>query len=139
MIDGDISLKSLLLVSESIEQLIGKNGAKVVQRQAGQRAASRLIDMLPLVLPEPDAIQQSGEIMVELGFIQGLEIVEAGVIRINGNNYMHEIQELGLGCSLSGTYYLVGLFEGFFNQLSGLKKKVISIETTPEGEIWKLN
>lgn len=139
MIDGDISLKSLLLVSESIEQLIGKNGAKVVQRQAGQRAASRLIDMLPLVLPEVEAIQQSGEILVELGFIQGLQMVAPGLIKIDGNNYMHEIQELNLGCSLSGTYYVIGLFEGFFNQLSGLKKKITSVENTPEGELWKLN
>jgi len=44
-----------------------------------------------------------------------------------------------LGCSLTSTCYLAGLFEGFFHQISGLKKKVTSIETTPEGELWKLN
>ena len=33
-----------------------------------------------------------GEIMVELAFIRGLQLVEVDVIRIEGNNHMHEIQ-----------------------------------------------
>jgi len=74
MINGKISLKSLLFITVSLEQLIGPNGSKAVLRTAGQRAAGNLIEMLPLTLSEEEAAHRTGPILAELGFIGGMQI-----------------------------------------------------------------
>jgi hypothetical protein len=35
-------------------------------------------------------------------------------------------------------FYVVGLFEGFYKQLSGSQKKVVAIEPGQDFEIWRL-
>jgi hypothetical protein len=138
MIDVEVSMKSLLFITEALEQLIGANGAKAVLRSAGQRAAGNLIEMLPLELTEADAIIRTGPLMQDLGFIDTLQLVADNRIQVTGNQVMLEISNLQLQGSQSGRYYVVGLFEGFFKTLSGSARKVISVETTPEGEYWNL-
>jgi hypothetical protein len=139
MIDGEISLKSLLYVTESLEQLIGPHGAKAVLRTAGQRAAIAMIEMLPLSLPEEEAARRSGAILVELGFINELQMPAPGSIQIIGNHIYEELSALGLHGTQSVSFYVVGLFEGFFKQMSGSDRKVVSVEPGKDCEIWKLS
>jgi hypothetical protein len=138
MIDGETSLKSLLYVTESLEQLIGSNGAKAVLRAAGQRAAVNLIEMLPLTLPEDQAARRAGLLLVELGFIAGMQTVEPDLFRIEANLVKQQLTELNLESLESGGYYVVGLFEGFFKQLSASRRRVVSVEMRDDGEYWKL-
>jgi hypothetical protein len=138
MIDGEISLKSLLYVAESLEQLIGGNGAKAVLRTAGARAAVNLIEMLPLTVPEDDAILRTGALLVELGFISALQQVDSDTLQISYGEFKKQVELLGLQEVQSTCYYVIGLFEGFFKQMSGSKRKVVSIETSQGMEIWKL-
>jgi len=138
MIDGEISFKSLLYITESLEQLIGANGSKAVLRMAGQRAAVNLIEMLPLTLPEEDAARRIGPMLVELGFIGEMSYSGSDLIQVTGNQVRMEMAALGLQDFASGGYYVIGLFEGFFKQLSDSKRKVVSVESYPGGETWKL-
>ncbi len=138
MIDGDTSFKSLLFVTESLEQLIGTNGAKAVLRTAGQRAAVNLIEMLPLTLPEEEASLRAGLLLSELGFIREMKLLAPDLLLVKDNKVKIELSELGLQSLQSGGYYVVGLFEGFFKQLSSSTRKVISVELREDGEYWKL-
>ena len=138
MIDGETSLKSLLYVTESLEQLIGTNGAKAVLRTAGQRAAVNLIEMLPLSLPEDQAAERAGLLLAELGFIGGMQVVDPDLFKIEDNLVKQQLSELNLESLESGGYYVVGLFEGFFKQLSASKRRVVSVEMRDDGEYWKL-
>ena len=138
MIDGEISLKSLLFVTEGLEQMLGKNGANAVLRTAGQRAAVNLIEMLPLTLPEDEAALRTGSILTELGFIDALSMPEPGMLKISGNHIMDRLPELGLQDITSSRYYTIGLFEGFLKKMSGSAKKIVSVEVGADGEIWKL-
>jgi predicted hydrocarbon binding protein len=138
MIDGEISLKSLLYVTESLEQLIGKNGAKAVLRVAGQRAAVNLIEMLPLTLPEDEAASRIGPILSELGFLESMEVLAPNTIKVSGNHIYEELATLNLQGTASACYYLIGLFEGFFKQLTGSNKKITMVETKESAEFWKL-
>ena len=138
MIDGEISLKSLLFVTESLEQLIGQHGAQSVLRTAGQRAAVNLIELLPLTLPEDEAARRTGDILIELGFISELQMPAPDTVQILGNHIYEELEELGLHATQSARYYIIGLFEGFFKQMSGSARKIISVEPTEACEYWKL-
>ena len=138
MIDGEISFKSLLYITESLEQLIGANGSKAVLRMAGQRAAVNLIEMLPLTLPEEEAARRIGPMLVELGFIDEMSYTGSDLIHVTGNQVRLELAALGLQDFASSGYYVIGLFEGFLKQLSNSKRKVISVETDQGGETWKL-
>lgn len=138
MIDGEISLKSLLFVTEGLEKLIGRNGANAVLRTAGQRAAVNLIEMLPLSLPEEEAALRTGPILTELGFIDELSMPEPGILKIRGNHILEKLPELGLQEVVSARYFTIGLFEGFFKQMSGSALKITSVEVGTEGETWKL-
>jgi predicted hydrocarbon binding protein len=138
MIDGEISLKSLLYVTESLEQLIGKNGAKAVLRVAGQRAAVNLIEMLPLTLPEEEAASRIGPILSELGFLESMEVLAPNTIKVSGNHIYEELAALNLQGTASACYYVIGLFEGFLKQLTGSNKKITMVETKESAEFWKL-
>ena len=137
-IDNEISLKSLLFITESLEQLLGQHGAQAVLRTAGQRAAVNLIEMLPLTLPENEAASRSGAILAELGFIGEMQTIAADMLQVNGNRFIEELQALGLNASQSGRFYVIGLFEGFFKQLSGSNRKVVTVEIKENDEYWKL-
>ncbi|MFZ5857049.1 MAG: hypothetical protein ACOYZ6_09465 [Chloroflexota bacterium] len=135
--DCEVSLKSLLFVADGLEQLIGQHGAQAVLRSAGQRASANLIEMLPLTLSEDEAARRSGMMLVELGFLNGLELSAAGELRVTGNHVMEEMQNVSLDAK-SVRFYVVGLFEGFYKQMSGSKKKVVSVEPGADFEIWRL-
>ena len=138
-IDCEVSLKSLLFVAEGLEQLIGQHGAQAVLRSAGQRASANLIEMLPLTLPEDESARRSGMLLVELGFLAGLELSTSNELRVTGNHVLEEMQNLGLAGCQCVRFYVVGLFEGFYKQMSGSKKKVVSVmETGENSEIWRL-
>jgi hypothetical protein len=134
--DCEVSLKSLLFVAEGLEQLIGQHGAQAVLRSAGQRASANLIEMLPLTLPEDEAARRSGMLLVELGFLNGLELT-ANEMRVTGSHVLEEMQNIGL-VAPSVRFYVVGLFEGFYKQMSGSKRKIVSVELETDSEIWRL-
>ena len=136
--DPDIIAKSFFFTTESLEQLLGRHGAQAVLRSAGQRAAGSLIDMLPLSLAEQEAAQRSGEILKELGFVSDMEFTPPGCLRIDGNRFQMELETLGLGSSGSGRYFVIGLFEGFFKQLSGSSRKVRAPRSDDGCEYWEL-
>jgi len=138
IIDSEVSLKSLLIVAKSLEQLIGQHGAQAVLRSAGQQASANLIEMLPLKLSEEDAVNRSGMLLIELGFLRKLEITDTGDLKISGNLVLELIQDLGLAGNQSMRFYVVGLFEGFFQQMSGSKKRVIAVQSRQEYEVWRL-
>ena len=138
MIDGEITLKSLLFVTGSLEQLIGQHGAKAVLRRAGQRAAANLIEMLPLTLPEDEAARRTGAILIELGFINEMQMPDTDTVQIFGNHIYEELEALNLQGTQSACYYIIGLFEGFFKQMSGSSKKINSVESGQACEFWKL-
>ena len=138
MIDAEASYKSLLYITESLEQLIGVNGTKAVLRVAGQKAATNLIFMLPLTLPEEEAVRRAGLLLVELGFIEEMSRLNGDLLQVTGNQVMLELHNLKLESTQSGGYYVVGLFEGFFKQLSGSTRKVVSLEMKDGVETWKL-
>jgi len=137
-IDCEVSLKSLLFVAESLDQLLGQHGAQAVLRTAGQRAASNLIDMLPLTLPEDEAARRSGMMLVELGFLRGAELITENEMRVTGNQVILELQSLGMDKVQCMRFYVVGLFEGFYKQMSGSKKKVTVTEASQDSETWRL-
>lgn len=138
-IDCEVSFKSLLFVAESLEELLGAHGGQAVMRSAGRRAAANLIDMLPLKLEEEIAILRAGNILVELGFISGLEIIAADRLQVHGNQVLDELKQIGLAGVESGRYYVIGLFEGFFRQLSGSARKITSVATDKNNnEYWML-
>jgi len=138
MIDGEISLKSLLFITASLEQLLGQHGAKAILRTAGQRAAVNLIEMLPLTLPEEDAARRTGLILAELGFFDEMQMPAPDTLLIAGNHFFEELEALGLQGTQSARYYIIGLFEGFFKQMSSSDKKIVSIEPGKTYEYWKL-
>lgn len=137
-IDCEVSLKSLLFVAESLEELLGVHGAQAVMRSAGRRAAISLIEMLPLKLDEETAILRAGNILIELGFVSGLEIIATGKLQIHENQVPKELKQLGLAKIEAGRYYVIGLFEGFFRQLSGSARKITGVETDKFNEYWIL-
>jgi hypothetical protein len=137
MIDGEISLKSLLFITESLEQLIGPNGSKAVLRTAGQRAAGNLIGILPLTLSEEDVAHRTRLILAELGFIDGLQMPATDTLQITGNHFFEELDVLRLQGTRSARYYIFGLLEGFFKQMSGSERKVVSVEPAETCEYWK--
>lgn len=137
-IDCEVSFKSLLFLIESLEQLLGQHGAQAVMRSAGRRAAVDLIDMLPLTLTEDVALLRSGNILAELGFIAELTISAPDQLQIVGNHVLEQQKSLGLLGAEAGRYYVIGLFEGFFKQLSGSSRKVICVENENHFEVWKL-
>jgi len=59
-------------------------------------------------------------------------------LKITGNHIIEEVTGLGLHGTGSARYYTIGLFEGFFKQMSGSTRKIISVELLPDGEMWKL-
>ena len=138
MIDAEVSLRSLLYITEALEQLIGQNGAKAVLRTAGQSAAFNLIEMLPLNKPEVEAIQSIGPIMIDLGFFGDMKIISPDKLQISDNQVVNELSAMGLQSIQSGRHYVIGLFEGFLKRLSGSQRKVTSIESDQNGEIWNL-
>lgn len=138
MINGEISLKSLLFVTESLEKLIGPHGAKAVLRTAGQRAAVALIEMLPLTLPDDEAARRTGALLIDLGFINELQMPAPDTVQILGNHIYEELEALGIHDTQSACYYVIGLFEGFFKQMSGSDRKIISVEPGKDCEYWKL-
>ena len=138
MIDGEISYKSLLFVSESLEQLLGQHGAKAVLRSAGQRASTNLIEMLPLTLPEDEAARRTGYLLVDFGFIEGLELSDPDTLKVSGNYLLQELEGLKLEGTQSVRYYLFGLFEGFFKQMSGSARKIVSFNVDVGFELWHL-
>lgn len=137
-IDCEVSVKSLLFVTASLEQLLGQHGSRAVLRNAGRRAAANLIDMLPLTLAEDAAFLRVGDILIELGFITGLEMTAPDRLRVSGNRVVEELLQLGLAGSESARYYVIGLFEGFFKQLSGSSRKIVGVEANDHHEYWKL-
>ncbi len=137
-IDSDVSLKSLLFITESLEQPLGLHGAQAILRTAGQRAAVNLIEMLPLKVPEEEAACRSGAILAELGFINQMQMSSPNVMKVTGNHFLEEWGALHLTSSHSGRFYVIGLFEGFFKQLSGSNKKIITVQTDQNYEYWKL-
>ena len=137
-IDNEIGLKSLLFITESLEQLLGQHGAQAVLRTAGQRASASLIEMLPLKVTEEEAVHRSGAMLVELGFIGEMKMSAPNVFQIFGNYFLNELRSLGLCGSQSGRFYVIGLFEGFFKQLSGSNRKVVTVKADETGEYWSL-
>ncbi len=137
-IDNEISLKSLLFITESLEELLGQHGAQAVLRSAGQRAAVNLIEMLPLTLPEDEAARRSGAILAELGFIGEMRMTAPDTLQVFGNHFLEELEALNLTGSQSGRFYVIGLFEGFSKQLSGSNRKIITVEINENCEYWKL-
>jgi hypothetical protein len=137
-IDLDTCQKSLFYLMDSLELLIGANGTKAVLRSAGQKAAANLIEMLPLTLPEDEAARRIGSMLVELGFITEMNETSPGKYQVIGNHVLEEMTALGLHCMQSGTYYVIGIFEGFFKTLSGSKRKVVSVQPGENCEYWIL-
>lgn len=138
IIDCEVSFKSLLFVAESLEQLLGQHGAQAVLRTAGRRAASNLIDMLPLALAEDESARRSGALLIELGFLRNLDFTAENELRIYGNRMLEELQTLGITGAWAMRFYVVGLFEGFYGQMSGSNRKIVSIESGQDFEIWRL-
>jgi len=126
------------MVKSGLEKMLGRNGANAILRTAGQRAAVNLIEMLPLSLPEDDAALRSGAILKEFGFIDELLLLDSDTLQILGNHLMDELNGLGLQGTGSARYYIIGLFEGFFKQISSSARKIVSIEPGTESELWKL-
>jgi hypothetical protein len=137
--DYETTLKSLYYLMESVEHLIGANGAKAVLRTAGQRAAANLIEMLPLAVPESEVVKRTCPLLVELGFVNEMKETGPDTVQICGNNVIRDLESMGLQSIISGQYYLIGLFEGFIKQMSDSKRKVVSVEVDGECETWKLN
>jgi hypothetical protein len=137
--DYETTLKSLYYLMESVETLIGANGAKAVLRTAGQRAAANLIEMLPLAVPEAEVVKRTCPLLVELGFVTEMHATGPDTITVCGNNVLRDLESMGLHSVISGQYYLIGLFEGFIKQMSASSRKVVSVETSGDCEIWKLS
>jgi hypothetical protein len=137
-IDCEVSFKSLLFLIESLEQLLGQHGAQAVMRSAGRRAAADLIDMLPLTLTEDVALLRAGNILAELGFIMELKVSAPDQLLVVGNHVLEQQGSLGLHGVEAGRFYVIGLFEGFFKQLSGSSRKVVCVESKNHFEIWKV-
>jgi hypothetical protein len=137
-IDCEVSVKSLLFVTASLEQLLGQHGSQAILRSAGRRAAASLIDMLPLTLTEDEAVLRAGGILVELGLIASLERCAPDRLQVSGNRVLEELAQLGLTGTGSARYYVIGLFEGFFKQLSGSSRKIVGVEANQHYEYWKL-
>jgi hypothetical protein len=51
---------------------------------------------------------------------------------------LEELALLGLTGTGSARYYVIGLFEGFFKQLSGSSRKIVGVEANQHYEYWKL-
>ncbi len=75
---------------------------------------------------------------IELGFLRKLEITDTGDLKITGNLVLELIQDLGLAGNQSMRFYVAGLFEGFFQQLSGSKKRVIAVRSRQKYQVWRL-
>jgi hypothetical protein len=117
-IDCEVSLKSLLLVTESLDQLLGQYEAQAVL-QTGAACGIHLIDILPLTLLEDEAARRSGALLTELGFLSGLDFAAENELRISVNQALLELQALGITETQSMRFYVIGLFEGFYKQMCG--------------------
>jgi hypothetical protein len=138
MIDAEISWKSLLFVAESLEQLIGQHGAKAVMRKAGMKAAASLTEMPPQALPEEEAARRAGALLVDFGFFKELQMPDPDTLQIIGSQVDEDLRQLNLQELRSVGYYSIGLFEGFYKQMSGSNRKVISVLPGTGCEYWKL-
>lgn len=136
--DDELLLKSLLYVAESLEELLGPNGARVMLRAAGRKAAANLIEGLPLRLPADEAVSRSANLLVELGFAESCKVDGAGEVRLSGLPISRAKDELGLGTDGAGRYFCVGLLEGFSRQMSGQPIQVDKCSQQGEVELWRV-
>jgi len=136
--DDELLLKSLLYVAESLEDLLGPNGARVMLRAAGRKAAANLIEGLPLRLTADEAVARSADLLVELGFAERCEVDGTGEVRMSGLPINRAKDELGLGTNGAGRYFCVGLLEGFSRQMSAQPIQVDKCSKQGEDELWRV-
>lgn len=136
--DDDLLLKSLLCVAESLEDLLGPHGARVMLRAAGRRAAANLIDGLPLRLPPDEAVGRSASLLVELGFAERIAMADTSELRVSGLPINRASQELGIAEDGAGRYFFVGLLEGFSRRMSGAQVQVDKCSQDDADDIWSI-
>jgi hypothetical protein len=133
--DDELLLKSLLCVAESLEDLLGPHGARIMLRAAGRKAAANLIEGLPLRLTADEAVARSADLLVQLGFAQTARI-EASSVRLSGLPITRANHDRGLTVDGSGRYFCVGLLEGFSRQMSGFPIQVDRCTLDGTDELW---
>jgi len=136
--DDELLLKSLLYVAESLEDLLGPNGARVMLRAAGRKAAASLIEGLPLRLTTDEAVARSADLLVELGFAESCGVDGPDKVRVSGLPINRAKVELGLETDGAGRYFCVGLLEGFSRQMSGQPVQVEKCSKQGEDELWRV-
>jgi hypothetical protein len=136
--DDELLLKSLLYVADSLEDLLGPKGARVMLRAAGRKAAANLIDGLPLHLPAAEAVARSADLLVELGFAKAGRVHDKGQVRLSGLAITRTRDEMGRSIDGAGRYFCVGLLEGFSRQISGRPVQVPRCKLEGQDEQWKV-
>ncbi len=111
--DDELLLKSLLCVAESLEDLLGPNGARVMLRAAGRKPAANLIGDLPLRLIGGGGRGAFSRPAGELGFAKHAPWMRREMSALSGLPIKRAKNELGLGADGSGRYFCIGSLEGF--------------------------
>jgi hypothetical protein len=134
--DDDLLLKSLLCVAESLEDLLGQHGARVMLRAAGRKAAASLIEGLPLQLTADEAVSRSADLLEQLGFAERCSVDDGGNLEVSGLPINKAREEMGLTTDGTGRYFCVGLFEGFAREMSGMPIQVDNCDPEGKEELW---
>ena len=136
-IDGELGLKSLVFVADSLAKNIGENGARALLRQSGHSAAVRLMEEFPTQVEIEEAIAQACPVLEALGFASQVKLVDAQTIVVRGNAITAMTFELGLATPRHPIYYYaIGLFEGLVYMMSNVHVGIIRCEVEPDCETW---
>jgi hypothetical protein len=129
----------MIFMAEGVASIIGDKGARAVMRQAGQRAATNLLEALPLMVQVDEAIRRAGPVMEALGFVGETELVDTNRMVIRGNFIAQKLTDLQLATDRHPAYYfLFGLFEGLVVVLSRARVAFVQHDIDTDREIWML-
>ncbi len=116
--DDGLLLKSLPCVVESLEELMGPNGAREMLHSAGHKPAANLIGALPLHLLVEDTVTRSADWLGELGFADIWTVDGAGDVRLSDLPIKCANHALDLAADGAGEYFCIGPLEECSRQMS---------------------
>jgi hypothetical protein len=138
-IDGELVLKSLVFMADSLAKNIGENGARALLRQSGHYAAVRLMEEFPTQIDIAEAVPQACPVLEALGFAQQVKLIDAHTILVRGNAITAMTHELGVATPRHPVYYYsIGLFEGLVFMMTNSHIGIVQCAVEEDQETWTI-
>jgi hypothetical protein len=136
-VDCEMLIKSMVFMADGVAETLGENGARAAMRQAGHRAATNLLDALPLRVSVPDALVRACPIIEALGLASDCHPLDERHIAVKGNTLSETVRAMGMAPDRHPAgYYALGLFEGLIASLTKTRVRVVRQENHGDDEVW---